>query len=63
MNLSSNARDTETFGQKIVFLVAMYLLFHRYDGLFGVCDASDSPGLDLYVLLTYSHSCTPFTLP
>ena len=63
MNLSSNARDTEAFGQKIVILVAMYLLFHRYDGLFGVCDASDSLGLNLYMLLAYSHNCTPFTLP
>ena len=63
MNLSSNARDTEIFGQKIVFLVAMYLLFHRYDGLFGVCDASDSPGLNLYMLLACSHSCTHFALP
>ena len=63
MSLSSNARATEIFGQKIVFLVAMYLLFHRYDGLFGVRDASDSPGLNLYMLLAYSHSCTPFALP
>ena len=63
MNLSSNARNTETFGQKIVFLVDMYLLFHCYDALFGVCDASDGPGLNLYILLAYLHSCIPFALP
>ena len=63
MNLSSSARDTETFGQKMIFYVAIYLLFHRYDGLFGACNATDSPGLNLYMLLAYSRSCTPFALP
>ena len=63
MNLSSSARDTETFGQKILFYVVIYLLFRRYDGLLGACNASDSPGLNLHMLLAYSHSCTPFALP
>ena len=58
MNLSSSARDTATFGQKILFYVAIHLLFHRYDGLSGVCNASDSPGLNLYMLLAYSHRLT-----
>ena len=50
MNLSSSARDTETFGQKILFYVAIHLLFHRYDGrLFGVCNASVNQGLNLYM--------------
>ena len=63
MNLSSGARDTATFGQKILFYVAIHLLFHWYDDLFGVCNAVDSPGLNLYMLLAYSHSCTHFALP
>ena len=63
MNLSSSARDTATFGQKILLYVAIHLLFHRYNGLVGVCYASDSPGLNLYMLLAYSHSRTPFALP
>ena len=63
MNLSSGARDTATFGQKMLFYVAIHLLFHHYDGLTGVCNASDSPGLNLYMLLAYFHSCTPFALP
>ena len=63
MNLSSSARDTETFGQKILFYVAIHLLFHRYDGLSGVCNAGDGPGLNLYILLAYLHSCIPFALP
>ena len=63
MNLSSSERDTETFGQKILFYVAIHLPFHRYDGLFGFCNAGDSPDLNLYILLAYSHSYTPFDLP
>ena len=63
MSPSPSARDTATFGQRILFYVAIHLLFHRYDGLLGVCNASDSPGLNLYMLLAYSHSCTLFALP
>ena len=56
MNLSSRARDTETFGQKVLFYVAIHLLFHRYDGLFGICNASDSPGLNLYIVRIFGFS-------
>ena len=42
---------TVIFGQKILFYVAIHLLFHRYDDLFGICNAVDSPGLNLYMLL------------
>ena len=38
---------TVIFGQKILFYVAIYLLFHRYNGLFGVRSASGIPGLNL----------------
>ena len=63
MDPSCSARDTATFGQKILFYVAIHLLFHRYDGLFGAYNATDSPGLNLYMLLAYSRSYTPFALP
>ena len=63
MNLISSTHDTAIFGQKILFYVAIHLLFHCYGDLFGICNAVDSPGLNLYMLLAYSHSCTPFALP
>ena len=40
MSPSYSARDTATFGQRILFYVAIHLLFHRYDGLSGVCNSS-----------------------
>ena len=51
MNHSSSTRDTAMFGQKILFYVAIHLLFRCYGDLFGICNAVDSPGLNLYMLL------------